>query len=147
MEDCCMTEYELSNQAFVPKNRGKKWTDDEEKLLMKELRQNINIETIAQTHERTVCGINFRRKEIAYRLYVEKVPLSEISNKTKLNECEINEAIIRGESRTKIQKLKIEEKFSFDKEITSIKKDIGEIKNTLNELMVMMNAIYEFETS
>jgi hypothetical protein len=45
-----------------PASTGQKWTDDEEKLLLEELSKNMDIETIAQTHKRTIGGINSRLK-------------------------------------------------------------------------------------
>ena len=40
-----------------PSNVGQKWTDQEEILLLEELDKNININIIAQNHNRMVGGI------------------------------------------------------------------------------------------
>ena len=61
-----------------PSNMGKNWTSDEETLLLEELNNNIDIETIAQKHNRTVGGINSRRQEIAYKMYLKNISFEEI---------------------------------------------------------------------
>ena len=72
------TEIDLSN-------RGQKWTNQEETLLLEEISKNMDIELIAQSHNRTVGGINARRREIAYKLYKNDIPVEEIIVKTKLD--------------------------------------------------------------
>ena len=49
---------------------GQKWSDEEETLLLQELNDNIDISIIAQKHNRTIGGINSRRQEIAYKMYL-----------------------------------------------------------------------------
>ena len=46
---------------------------------------NIDIETIAQKHSRTIGGIESRRREIAYKMHLNKMPYEEIIRKTKLD--------------------------------------------------------------
>ena len=48
-----------------------KWTDEEETLLLEELNKNIDIETISQTHNRTIGGINSPHREILYKMYLK----------------------------------------------------------------------------
>ena len=66
-----------------PTNMGQKWTDEEENTLLQELDKNINIEIIAQTHNRTIGGIRGRQRTIAYNMYVKNVSIEEIIRKTK----------------------------------------------------------------
>jgi hypothetical protein len=48
----------ISNEdREYPSNMGQKWSDDEEILLLEELNNNIDIEIIAQNHNRTIGGI------------------------------------------------------------------------------------------
>jgi len=62
----------ISNEdKEYPSNMGQKWNDEEEKLLLQELNDNIDIEIIAQKHNRTIGGINSRRREIAYKMYLK----------------------------------------------------------------------------
>ena len=76
-----------------PSNIGLKWVEDEENILLEELNKNIDIEIIAQNHKRTIGGINARRREIAYKMYIQNYSISEIIKKTKLDEKSIEETI------------------------------------------------------
>lgn len=70
-------------------NKGNKWTDDEETLLLKELSNNINISSITQSHGRTIT----RRKLIAYNLFNNNISIDIIIMKTKINEKQIMKTI------------------------------------------------------
>jgi len=133
-----------------PTNMGQKWTDEEENTLLQELDKNINIEIIAQTHNRTIGGIRGRQRTIAYNMYVKKVSIEEIIRKTKLDKEQIMETITRKENPQKKVKItqepKIEpKKVSLENEIIEMKSEIKELKNTIKELVEMMKAVYEFE--
>jgi hypothetical protein len=137
---------------IVPSNLGKKWTEQEETLLLTELDNNIDIEIIAEKHNRTKGSIISRQNEIAYQMYLKNISIIEIIDKTKLDEITINEIIAKKEYSISIKKCikenKIEDNtFSIKDEILYIKKDINDIKNTLKELVDMMKAVYEFEDS
>jgi hypothetical protein len=67
-------------------NFGLNWLNDEESLLIKELYTDIDIETIAQHHCRTIEDINSKRHEIAYKMYLNKSSIKEIFIQTKLDE-------------------------------------------------------------
>jgi hypothetical protein len=125
-----------------PSNTGQKWTDEEESLLLEELSQGINIEIIAQSHKRTIGGINSRRREIAYKLHVKNTSIEEIIMKTKLNEDEITETINKRKNNPKksksIEKTEIKSTFSIEEEITEMKNDIKELKNIMKELMELI---------
>lgn len=143
--------FKSKNQdKIIPTNLGKKWTEQEETLLLTDLDNNMDIESIAEKHNRTKGSILSRQKEIAYKMYVKKISMEEIINKTKLDKFTVNEYIEKKLYNTGIKncikKNKIEDKkFSIEDEIIYIKKDISEIKNTLKELVEMMKAVYEFE--
>ena len=133
-----------------PTNMGQKWTDEEENTLLQELDKNINIEIIAQTHNRTIGGIRGRQRTIAYNMYVKKVSIEEIIRKTKLDKEQIIETITRKENPQKKVKItqepKIEpKKVSLENEIIEMRSEIKELKNTIKELVEMMKAVYEFE--
>ena len=130
-----------------PSNTGQKWTDEEETLLLEELSKTIDIQAIAQWHNRTTGGINARRKEIAYKLYINNNSMEEIILKTKLYEDQILEIIKRRQNNVKKCKSVTEMKkpFSIESEINEMKNDIKELKNTIKELVEMMKAVYEFE--
>uniref|UniRef100_A0A6C0KT40 Myb-like domain-containing protein n=1 Tax=viral metagenome TaxID=1070528 RepID=A0A6C0KT40_9ZZZZ len=130
-----------------PSNTGQKWTDEEEILLLEELSKNIDIQLIAQYHNRTSGGINARRREIAYKLYNNNNSMEEIILKTKLDEDQIIETIKKLQNNPKKCKsvIEIKKPFSIESEIGEIKNDIKELKNTIKELVEMMKAVYEFE--
>ena len=133
-----------------PSNLGQKWTDEEDTLLLEKLSKNIDIEVIAQSHNRTTGGINARRKEIAYKLYSNNNTIEDIILKTKLDENIIIETIETTEKRKNNPKkckpvTEIKQQISIENEINEMKNDIKEIKNTIKELVEMMKAVYEFE--
>jgi len=129
-----------------PTNMGQKWTDEEENTLLQELDKNINIEIIAQTHNRTIGGIRGRQRTIAYNMYVKKVSIEEIIRKTKLDKELIMETITRKENPQKKVKITQEpKKVSLENEIIEMRSEIKELKNTIKELVEMMKAVYEFE--
>lgn len=147
------THYSVSDNVKLS-NIGKKWSDTEENVLLNELNSNIDINIIAQYHNRTIGAINARRKLIAYKMYTNNVDMEEICIKTKLNEIEIMEAIEHIENKNTKSGSKKTNKFlnvvnKIDEnrkdDIIEIKKDIIEIKKNIKELVAMMKALYEFE--
>ena len=141
-----------NSDKIVPSNLGKKWTEEEESLLLTELDNSLDIKIIAEKHNRTKGSIVSRQKEIAYKMSIKNISMIEIINKTKLDEITINEFIKKKSYNTSIKKSikknEIEKKkFSMEDEINEMKNDIKELKNTLKELVEMMKAVYEFEDS
>ncbi len=67
-------------------NFGLDWLNDEESLLIQELYTDIDVETIAQHHCRTIDDINSKRREIAHKMYLDKSSMEEIIRQTKLDE-------------------------------------------------------------
>ncbi len=132
-----------------PSNTGQKWTDEEEILLLQELElsNNIDIQLIAQYHNRTTGSINARRREIAYKLYSNNNSMEDIILKTKLDEHQIIETIKKRQNQSYKCKsvTEIKTSFSIESEIYEMKNDIKELKNIINELVEMMKAVYEFE--
>ena len=147
----------ISNEdKEYPSNMGQKWSDDEEILLLEELNNNIDIEIIAQKHNRTIGGINSRRREIAYKMYLKNVSIKEIIRQTKLDNNSIEETIKKRQNNNskKIKTKEIDNVFiSINKndyvelknDVNYMKNDIKQIKNTLGELVEMLKAVYEFE--
>jgi len=128
-----------------PSNMGQKWSDEEETLLLEELNKNIDIETISQTHNRTIGGINSRRREIAYKMYLKNVSMKEIINQTKLDDECIRQTIERRQNNNSKKITEIKTPISIESEITEMKNEIKDLKNTIKELVDMMKAVYEFE--
>jgi hypothetical protein len=149
----------ISNEdKEYPSNMGQKWNDEEEALLLQELNDNIDIEIIAQKHNRTIGGINSRRREIAYKMYLKNVSIDEIIRQTKLDNNSIEE-IIKKKQNNNSKKIKTKEVdnvfisinkndyIELQNDVKNMKNDIKQIKNTLVELVEMMKAVYEFEDS
>jgi len=128
-----------------PSNMGQKWSDEEETLLLEELNKNIDIETISQTHNRTIGGINSRRREIAYKMYLKNVSMKEIINQTKLDDECIRQTIERRQNNNSKKITEIKTPISIESEIAEMKNEIKDLKNTIKELVDMMKAVYEFE--
>lgn len=142
-----------------PVNLGQKWTDEEECSLFEELHTNINIETIAQRHSRTVGGIKSRQKHIAYRMYLSNSSMENIVNQTKLNIETIEETIKMRENKEKTPKkektipkneddeenAKITKPMSIEYELFKMKKDVKEIKKTVNDIFEMMRSFCEIK--
>ena len=148
----------VSNEdTEYPSNMGQKWSDEEEILLLDELNNNnIDIEIIAQKHGRTIGGINSRRREIAYKMYLKNVSIEEIIRQTKLDNNSIEEIIKKRQNNNskKIKTKEIDNVFisinkndyiELQNDVKNMKNDIKQIKNTLGELVEMMKAVYEFE--
>jgi hypothetical protein len=105
-------------------NAGQHWFSTEDELLLEELNKNIDIKTISQNHKRTLGAINARRRLIAYKMYLEKISIEEIMDKTKFDQKTIREII---DKRYKFK--------SIENDISEMKNDISEMKNTLNKLV------------
>jgi hypothetical protein len=147
----------ISNEdKEYPSNMGQKWSDEEEITLLRELNDNIDIEMIAQKHNRTIGGINSRRREIAYKMYLKKISIEEIIKQTKLDYDCIEQTIQKGKTNTskKIKTKEVDNVFisinkndytELQNNVKYMKNDIKQIKNTLGELVEMMKAVYEFE--
>ena len=147
----------ISNEdKEYPSNMGQKWDDAEETLLLEELNNNIDIEKIAQKHSRTIGGINSRRQEIAYKMYLKKLSIEEIIKQTKLDYNCIQQTIQKRQNNNskKIKTKELDSVFisinkndyiELQNDVKKMKTDIKEIKNTLGELVEMMKAVYEFE--
>ena len=133
-----------------PTNMGQKWTTEEENTLLQELDKNINVEIIAQTHNRTIGGIRGRQRTIAYNMYLKSVSIEEIVKITKLDKETITKTITKKQMPPKKVKITSEpiiepKKVSLENEIIEMRSEIKELKNTIKELVEMMKAVYEFE--
>ncbi len=146
-------------------NIGNKWTEKEENMLLQELNDNLNIAMIAKNHKRTTGGINSRRKEIAYKMYLKNIPIEEIVEKTKLRNDVIKETIHKRENYSKRKTKEVEylditkltdlhpnhtqqnfsETDSIKNDIEEIKYEIKHIKYSIKELIAVMKSIYDFE--
>ncbi len=120
-----------------PSNFGKKWTAEEETILLEELNKNMEIVLIATNHKRTPGSIHGKRKEIAYKMHTSGIDIEEIIQKTKLNKEQITETIIQKEfqNENKAVKKVIKPPSS---EIMELKKEIIQLKHDMNEMYNMI---------
>jgi len=147
----------ISNEdKEYPSNMGQKWTNEEEKILLEELNNNISIEVIAQKHNRTIGGISSRCKEIAYKMYLKNISMEEIIKQTKLDYEYIKQIIEKKQTynskkmmTTQMNNVLISinrnDYVELHNDIKKVKNDIKEIKNAIGELVEMMKAVYDFE--
>jgi hypothetical protein len=132
-----------SNCSNYLSNVGKKWTDEEDAILLEELNKKIDFEKISQNHKRKIGGINARCKEIVYKMYLKNDSIKEIIQKTKLDYEYIKQIIDSRQNNNKI--IKTKNRFSLESEIDEMKTDIKELKKTISDLSDMMKAVYDFE--
>jgi hypothetical protein len=86
-------------QYIKPYNHGKPWTESEEIMLMKEL-ESKSIIQIAQNHQRTVYGIEARIKYVAYKMFLQNIPIEKIEQVTNMKSYEIMEFIKTIKTKT-----------------------------------------------
>ena len=159
----------------LPSAHGKKWTELEEQQLLNELEINMDHHAIAENHDRTFGGIRGHIREMAYRMYTAKQSKEDIMQTLRLTPEHLEDIITRktvkhdrhktdsplikinqpvlevplqtefnilktevGQMRTELTEIKTEIK-TFGKEFVSLKKSI-------QQMMIMMKTIYEFET-
>lgn len=160
----------------LPSAHGKKWTELEEQQLLNELEINMDYHAIAENHNRTRGGIRAHIHEMAYRMYTAKQSKEDIMQILQLTSEHLEDIIARrsmkddkpkkdslikinqpvlelvpplqtefnilktevGQMRTELTEIKTEIK-TFGKEFISLKKSI-------QQMMIMMKTIYEFET-
>jgi septal ring factor EnvC (AmiA/AmiB activator) len=131
--------------------KGEKWAEEEESLLLNELR-NLSIEEIAKKHERTIWSIELRRRDIAYRMHIGDIfTTQDIVKITKLTESEILETIVKTQEKEKKKREKEKavpkDLKSVNENLNELKNEISELKSQIKELTEMLNAVYEFENA
>jgi hypothetical protein len=134
------TSFKINKEKYP--NAGRKWTDEEEDILLEELDKNIDINLIAQAHNRTIGGIIGRQKDIAYKMHINKTPIEEIIIKTKLSQELILETIEKKETIAKKETTK-SKMGSLENEVIEMKMEIKDLKNTINELIEMLKLVHK----
>ncbi len=103
---------------------GKKWTYDEEQLLIKDISDNKKITDIAKEHKRTYGGIMSRIKLIAVRMIqIEGKTISEVCKILRMTPKNIEYAL---EKYNKPSKYNIQAQAHVEDEL-NVLKDIREI--------------------
>ena len=133
-------------------NSGKTWRNEEEILLLKELNNNIDINLIAQNHNRTANAITLHIREIAYKMHLDDIPIKVIIEKTKL--CK--EQIInikkkkQSDSANKVTQKHTENEIiliksqiaDMKRNMNDMKRDINDMKNTMKEFSDIIKIVY-----
>ncbi len=142
----------------LPSAFGSKWSDSEEKQLLDELARNIDIQTIAEKHGRTLGGINSRIREIAYKMYISNFTVDKIIEATKMTKEHINEMIERRERYKQEKKEKYVnssknintqstqhilhiKQLNYDDDINRIKNQLCTIENKLDRLFDLLKTL------
>ena len=124
-------------------NKGKKWTDEEDALLLSELKLNNNFGLIAINHKRTTSSISARTRKLIYDMYLKNISIDEITHITNLNSTYINETIEQEKIYSqKRSKSKQKTKPTNEYELNDIKKDIHEIKQSIKDLTQLVKSLY-----
>lgn len=140
-------EMEQKSEIY-PSNRGHKWTEAEESLLLEELNNGLSLDVIAKSHGRTIGGISSRCKEIAYKMYLKEISMEEIVKQTKLDEEAVKEWIEKKQNK-KTKKNDKKEKAKEEKESKETKEGNGDNKSDNNNLDIieMKNDIKDIKKS
>ena len=147
MESSMLKMIKLQNpDKEYPSNLGKKWSEEEETTLLDALNKNINIEIIAQNHNRTKGGIYSRRNHIAYKMYLKNISIEEIIEKTKLDEKRIKKIIEKKENYIPTTIKETKNTLSIQSEVVELKNEIKDLKNTIKELVETVKTIHELNT-
>ena len=104
---------------------GQLWKHDEVVQLLKEVRKGVSREDIAKAHGRTAGGILSKLKGLAVDYHFgEGTPMKDIMRYTGLTEVQINEAIVKKETKEMdvvVKSEKVETILSLDTIIPDIK--------------------------
>jgi ATP-dependent DNA helicase PIF1 len=74
-------------------SKGKRWDETEINQLFEELNNGLSVSQISNIHKRTDGAITSRIRELAFKMFEDKVEMSEIMDKTKLSEENIMKAV------------------------------------------------------
>lgn len=94
-----------TEQNIVPKSKGKRWTNDEEHILLQNVGK-LTIAEIAKKLDRTECGVYNRLEKLATTMHEQGLNKQEILSMTNITEDRFNAVT----SNIKINKLLIEMK-------------------------------------
>jgi len=143
-----------------PARLGKKWENEEVNKLLSSIRNKKSIAEIATEHERTIGGINGRRKQMAADYWFnDKKLMEEIQNITGLSKGEIEEAIDRRSFATNkesvkivktpkiIDDLKVFTSLPEKSEIAELKEEIADMKANIKEILTLISAVHDFENN
>jgi Werner syndrome ATP-dependent helicase len=119
-------------------NGRKKWTVNEEKLLLKEIKDGLTINDIATNHGRTISAIKHRQRHIASTMHTRGKKIEEIVKTTGLTDDQVKYeikrlntqvVIIKGKKPKVINKEKI---LNMDDGDTNLESEFTDFLNKYN---------------
>jgi hypothetical protein len=131
------------------KNNGKRWSNEEDEQLLKELSENLSFEELSNIHQRSISALKAHIFIKAVNDHKNKVVLDEIYIKYKLNETTFNEAleyVNKKESEKGEKSEKKKEKVKSDKVEEVKEKDLNTLllKELLHEMREIKLIMKEF---
>ena len=123
-------------------NKGNKWTDEEDEILLSELKLNNNFGLIAINHKRTTSSISSRTKKLIYDMYLKNMTIDEIVKLLKMDYAYINDTI-EHHTQNKLTKTKSKQKTTNEYELNDIKEDMNEIKQSIKDLTQLVKGFYK----
>lgn len=125
----------------------RKWTDLEEKELLKEVSEGLPIYAISRAHDRSKKAIEIRLQDIAIRMIDSGSTYEEAFNKTKMTEEQIKLRLLQIDSEKKEKKQLSKTEQPIRQMVTpdqslleSIRADIRELKTDLKLLSEFLMA-------
>jgi hypothetical protein len=139
----CIEKYKIANpDKEIPSNMGCKWSDIEERALLDNIQNNLDIEEIAKKHSRTSGAISARLEVIAMRMYEEnRYDTEYIEKLTRLNEQTIQEAI--NKKRAKSEKYETK---NYDVSRTEVMK-VTEVMTLKRDLQICFDEIRDIKAN
>jgi hypothetical protein len=124
-----------TNPTKYPARMGKSWNDDEDIKLLTSIQDNKSTADIAAEHERTIGGINARRRELAADYWFNNnMPIQEIMSITGLSQYDIEKTI---EKKSKAKKPPPPQ----SNEITELRNEVAELKETMMEMLKLIKIL------
>jgi hypothetical protein len=113
--------------------KTQKWENAEVYILLRSIRNGVDIQKIADSHKRSFGSIKCQLKTIATEMHSNNIPIEDIEKATSLTPSEINDAV----EWTKNNKNEMSLKTKPDKKhaIIDLLKDVQEIQRKLMILL------------
>lgn len=131
-----MSTEQQAPKPNYPARMGKAWDDHETLNLLKKIRENKTVDTIAKEHERTVGGITSKLRVLAYEFYEEGKTIDQIKKYTGLSTEQIADSISKREYAKSILKNKLKED-PLDKKMNQeeLLQAVREIRDKCNKIL------------
>lgn len=131
-----MSTEQQAPKPNYPARMGKAWDDHETLNLLKKIRENKTVDTIAKEHERTVGAITSKLRVLAYEFYEEGRTIDQIKKYTGLSTEQIADSISKREYSKSILKNTLKED-PIDKKMNQeeLLQAVREIRDKCNKIL------------